>query len=290
MRFVFVFGVGRSGTTLLGRMMASTATPARFVTELCPGIRDRIASPLFVVEPEDAEGLSRVRGALAELASGKNPFPPDQGWRLERDDPDAQVLIVKDVHSLLAWPAIVEGLSDWRAVVITRSTPRVLDSYLCGSIPWRYLITEYGYLARQLDVPGGDARVARVAAELPPAAADYLRRPRLLTRGWLRQAVATEFLARFLRRWADEDARVTHVDFESLCRDPLGEATRLLELLDLDCDDGTLESIRRTTSGSSQGYYATDKDSRRVLEQPYRVLGARQRRRLARLLGGGPPC
>jgi len=290
MRFSFVFGVGRSGTTLLGRLMACTSTPSRFVTELCPGIRDRIASPLFAIAPGDAESLSRVREALAELASGKNPFPPDQSWRLERDDPDAQVVIVKDVHSLLAWPAIVEGLRDWRALVITRETPRVLDSHFRGSTPWRYLVEEYAYLTRQLDAPGGDARIARVAAELPDAAADYLRRPRLLTRGWLRQALATEFLARFLRRWAAEDPRVSHVEFEALCRDPLSEATRLLEFLELDQDDGTLESIRRTTSGSSQGYYATDKDSRSVLEQPYRVLGTRQLRRLARLLGGPPSC
>ncbi|MGE5801642.1 MAG: hypothetical protein ACM358_05255, partial [Gemmatimonadota bacterium] len=78
MRFAFVFGVGRSGTTLLGRLLAYTRTPARFVTELCPGVPDRIPNPVFMVEPEDGATIGRVRDALFELAAGKLRFAPDQ--------------------------------------------------------------------------------------------------------------------------------------------------------------------------------------------------------------------
>ena len=51
MRYRFAFGLGRSGTTLLGRLLALTSSPARFVSELCPGIPDRIPNPVFMVEP-----------------------------------------------------------------------------------------------------------------------------------------------------------------------------------------------------------------------------------------------
>ncbi|HVN40471.1 MAG TPA: hypothetical protein VMW19_20090 [Myxococcota bacterium] len=286
MRFLFVFGVGRSGTTLLGRLLAYTQTPARFVTELCPSIPDRIPNPIFMVEPADAATIGRVRDALFELAAGKLRFAPDQAWRLERDDADAQVAVVKDVHSLLAWPAIVEGLPAWRAVVITRETPRVLDSLLRERGNRRYLAEDYAWLARHLDADPRDPRIDRAASSLPARMTEYLRRPRLLTRGWLRQALAAELLARFLRDWALHDARVAHVEFEALCRDPLGETLRLYEFLELDHDDETLDRIRRTTTGSSDEYYATDKDSRRVLGQGYKMLSRRRQRRLARFLGG----
>lgn len=291
MRFAFVFGVGRSGTTLLSRLLACTTTPVRLVNELCPGIPDRIPHPVFMAEPEDEATALRVREALALLAAGKTPFAPAQASRIERDDADARTVLVKDVHSLLAWPAILDGLADWRAVVITRDPLRALDSYLHGHPRGqrRYLVEEYAYLARLLRRPGSrapDPRVAKIAADLPRTMRSYLRRPRALTREVPRQAVATGFLARFLATWADEDERVAHLGFESLCRDPLGEASRLLDFLELDADDRTLQGIQEMTSGSSAAYYATDKDSRRVLEQPYKVLHPRQRHALSRLLGG----
>src|SRR5262245_51979631 len=102
MRYVFAFGVARSGTTLLGRILATSATPARFVAELCPGIPERIPNPVFMVDPDDAATVDRVRQTIVELGCGRSPFAADQAYRLERNDPDAEVLIVKDVHSLLA--------------------------------------------------------------------------------------------------------------------------------------------------------------------------------------------
>ncbi|MGH0033110.1 MAG: hypothetical protein ACQGVC_25245 [Myxococcota bacterium] len=284
----FALGVGRSGTTLLGRILALTATPARFVNELCPGIPERIPNPVFMVEPGDEATQRRVCGAVEELAHGKCPFSERQAVRIERDDADARQLIVKDVHSLLAWPEIAGGLRGWKAVVITRDTARAVDSYLHGHRPGerRYLVEEFAYLARHLgDAPPG-SRLARAADAAGPRVARYLRRPRPFTREVLRQAAVSEVLACFLRAWAEDDERVTHVSFEELCRDPLGQAVRLYDFLGLDHDERTLARVRETTSGSSDAYYATDKDSRAVLQRPHRALRPADARRVARLLGG----
>lgn len=291
MPYVFALGVGRSGTTLLGRMLAATSTPARFVNELCPGIPDRIPSRRFAVEPGDSETAARVRETIVELAAGRSPFGEAYAHRLERNDPDAAVLIVKDVHSLLAYPEIVAGLDDWRAVVITRDTLRSLDSYFHGHRPAqrRYLVDDYAYVARHIGTAAAPASIARATASVPPGVARYFRRPRIFTSELFRQAAITELVVRHLRAWAGEDARVVHVRFEDLCRNPLAESMRLFGLLRLEADDRTGRRIQRMTTGSSSAYYATDKDSARVLEQPFKYLGARQRRRLKSFLDPADP-
>lgn len=288
-RFRFVFGVARSGTTLLGRLMAATSTPTRFVHELCPGIPDRIPSPRFMVEPGDAETIARVREALFLLAAGGSPFDPSRPMqRIERDDPGAEVLIVKDVHSLLAWREILAGIGDWRAVVVTRDPLRTLDSYFHGHRPAqrRYLVDEYDLVAARLREGGdGDDPLLRAVARLHAPAARHFRRPRILTSELFRQAAITDLVAGSLRAWAAEDERISHVTFEDLCRDPIAQSKRLFAFLGLKYDDRTLAEVRRTTTGRSDAYYATDKDSARILEQPWRHLGALDRFRLARFLG-----
>jgi len=289
MRYRFAFGLGRSGTTLLGRLLALTSAPARFVSELCPGIGDRIPNPAFMVEPGDAVATRRVREAIIDLGFGKSPFCEAQSHRIERDDPDAEVLLIKDIHSLLAYREIVSGLEDWRAVVVTRNPLRSLDSYFHGHTPKirRYLVEEYKYLATHLEAEGGDAMLARAASTTPPGVLRYMRRPRLFTTELFRQAAVTEFMCHFLGAWAAADDRITQVTFEDLCRDPLGETLRLFDFLGLEYDDETLAKLHRMTTGSSSEYYATDKNSALILEQPYKYLGSRNRRRLAEFLDDG---
>ncbi len=289
MRYRFAFGLGRSGTTLLGRLLALTSSPARFVSELCPGIPDRIPNPVFMVEPGDTPTIDRVRDALIDLGMGKSPFSEQQGYRLERNDTDADVLLTKDIHSLLAYREIVAGLEDWRGVVILRDVSRTLDSYFSGHSPGnrRYLVEEYKYIHRHASRGFRDALLDRALAALSPAAARYLRRPTFLTRGFLRQAATTDFLCRYLEQWVAADDRLTRVRFEDLCRNPLDETLRLMDFLELEYDDRTLDGIQKMTTGSSREYYATDKDSGSVLRQPYRYLGSRERDRLQAFLGKG---
>ncbi len=287
MRYRFAFGLGRSGTTLLGRLLALTSSPTRFVSELCPGIADRIPNPVFMVEPGDAPTIESVRNAVIDLGAGKSPFSEEQAFRIERNDPDADVLLIKEIHSLLAYREIVAGLEDWKAVVILRDVSRTLDSYFFGHSPAvrRYLVEEYKFITERIVNGRCDALMSRAMAALAPSVARYFRRPRIFTNELMRQAAATDFICHFLEQWTGEDDRMTLVRFENLCRDPLSEMLRLLEFLELEHDDQTLEGIQQMTSGSSHEYYATDKDSGMILRQPYKFLGDRELNRLKAFLG-----
>jgi len=287
MRYRFALGLGRSGTTLLGRLLALTSSASRYVSELCPGIADRIPNPVFMVESGDIATIARVRDTIVDLSLGKSPFSKEQAYRIERNDPDAETLLIKDIHSLLAYREIVSGLEDWRAVVILRETTRTLDSYFFGHPPEnrRYLVEEYKFITEYLSDWRHDALIDHSLAALRPAVACYFRRPRMFTSELFRQAAATEFISRFLEAWASEDDRLTSIRFEDLCRNPIEEVLRVLEFFDLEYEDETLVEIQRMTSGSSREYYATEKDSRSILCQPYKHLGNRELNRLIQFLG-----
>ena len=287
MRYRFTFGLGRSGTTLLGRLLTFTSSPMRFVSELCPGIADRIPNPVFMVEPGDSSTTASVRDAVVGLGSGKSPFSEGQTFRIERNDPDADVLLIKDIHSLLAYREIIADLEDWRAVVIIRDVSRTLDSYFFGHPPEsrRYLVEEYKFISDHLAGGRRDVLMDRALAALSPTVARYFRRPRMFTNELMRQAAATDFMCHFLEEWADEDYRLTRVRFEDLCRDPLAEVMRILEFFELEYNDQTLAGIQQMTSGSCEEYYATDKDSGSILRQRYKFLGKRKLKRLETFLG-----
>lgn len=293
MKYRFVLGIGRSGTTLLGRIVAFSATPMRFASEPFHGLKVH-ASPerpdTNCVLPGEADRVTFLRDSIVRLGEGLEGFRADRLMKVERDDAGADVLLIKEVHSLLAFPEIVRGL-DHRTAVITRDTTRVLDSYLirykAGND--KYLVGEHSYLARYL---GGrdaapnpllDAALSGVSRGVKA----YLKRPKWLTSVPMRAACTMEVIRHFLTAWAGSDDAVIHVPYEELCLDPIGGMKGIYDFFDLAGNEETVRRIRETTSGESTEYYATDKDSRKVLTQDYRMLKERQVAALHRMVGRG---
>lgn len=276
MKHAFVLGIGRSGTTLLGRLTALSPTPMRFISEAITCLDEPI-SPDKVdtnfIGPTDRERITKVRETFPCMEKQLNIFKPKMRSMIERDDPDAQYLLIKEVHALLAFPQILADV-DCRVVVITRETSRVLDSYLVLKDNFRYLVEEYRFLADYASgriaeqFPLLDAALKRVS----PAVVRYLKRPTWMTTRLRRIACTMEVIRHFLLAWAEQDERVIAVQHDELSLEPVAAMERVFAHLDLDYDGQAENQILQMTTGESIEYYATDKNSRMILTQPYRIL------------------
>jgi hypothetical protein len=134
-----VLGVGRSGTTWISNALAKTETPTVFLEEpiyhVYPPVclankKEHTASPYIFKGGNSAERLLTTYRLLSDLNSrayrdllSKRSFP------IKRDDADAEVVLIKEVHALLASEYLVSKL-DCRAILISRHYITVVDSIL----------------------------------------------------------------------------------------------------------------------------------------------------------------
>ncbi len=134
-----VLGVGRSGTTWISNTLARTKTPVVYLEEpiyhvyppVCLANKiEHTASPYIIKGGNSADRLLATYRLLSDLNSrayrdllSKRLFP------IKRDDPDAEVVLIKEVHALLATEYLVSQL-DCRAILISRHYITVVDSIL----------------------------------------------------------------------------------------------------------------------------------------------------------------
>lgn len=288
MRPILVLGIGRSGTTLLGRLVALSPTPMRFISEPITCLKEPISPDrvdVNFISPTEQERVAKIREILLSMEKEVEMFKSEMHTRIERDDPDGRYLLIKEVHALLAFPQILKDL-DCRVAVITRDTSRVLDSYLFLEDNFKYLVEEYRFLKEYVaGRTSQQSSVIDVALErVSSAVVCYLKRPTWVTSRLRRIACTMEVIRHFLLAWAEQDERVVAVRYEDVCLEPVSEMQRVFAFLGLACDAQAKGRILKMTSGESTEYYATNKNSRKVLNQAYRKLVPRELRWIGSLI------
>lgn len=286
----FVLGIGRSGTTMLARLLALSTTPMRYISEPFYGLANQV-SPNRIdtafVAPREENRIKKLRDAISQMINDKNIFKPSKLFKIERDDNNATCLLVKEVHALFAFPEILNDI-DCRIIIITRDTSRVLDSYLMSYKQgnYRYLAEEYLYLTKYVrgSINPPYTLIDAALEKVSPFLVDYLHRPKLLTSIVRRTVCTMEVTRQFLLAWAEKDERALHVAYEDLCRNPDTVGCEAFSFLGLDFNDITRNQIENMTRGSSTEYYATDKDSKAILDRPYRKLSRADLRWISNLL------
>lgn len=288
-KYLFILGVGRSGTTFLGRAVALTSSRIKFISEIFPGVKtiqDRKHKDPNFAHPFDSDRIEDLCGAIRQSCQDNSLIMPSElKLRVQRDDTDKDHLVVKEVHALLAFPEVARKLNA-RTVIITRETLRVIDSYFRGPKPRIYMEEEYRFLRKYLrdQSEHPDDLLDTSIAACPPAVIEYIRRPFLLTRELVRQTCITEFLRIYLLQWVTRDTKTMHITHSELSMAPVETMRRVFDFLNLQYDGNTVNGIKAMTSGKETGYYETQKNSRQIAEQPYKYLTEKQQRYLTGLI------
>jgi len=286
MKYRFALGLGRSGTTFLGRLLSLTTTPIKFINEPIPGLDNQVLQWPFFVDPRDHGLIGTVRKQITMLGESNEIIRKECEYKIERDDSDLFALLAKDVHNLLTYPEYLSNL-DYKVVVITRNTTRVLDSYMVkyNSGNKEYLVGETKYISSVLRSGASTSILLEKAiSRTSPLVKTYLSRPLWLTQNPYRIAATMEVLRNYLISWAELDDRVIHVSHEDLCDSPIDTTRKLYDFLGMTFDDSVLSGIVEMTTGNSDEYYSTTKDSKKILEQKYRYLSDKQLRKVRRLI------
>jgi glycosyltransferase involved in cell wall biosynthesis len=224
-RLRLVLGLGRSGTTWSLEVLAQCDDRLRVFAEPLHHLRPKIAlsdSPdrlamHFADALSDRHDLMR---AYADLSADHAPptHPPSGALRADIDAPEA--VLIKEVHALLATPAVLNGTRA-KAVVITRDPMRVADSiFNCQGLDSPYLHHEFAACAdsrllHQIGTPAQTTRRLAIWNEI-----DRMRNPnnrRVYAVVWA-AAVVQRLLERTAQR---EPGRVITMAYEHARVDPI---------------------------------------------------------------------
>ncbi|MCX7049699.1 MAG: sulfotransferase domain-containing protein [Candidatus Sumerlaeota bacterium] len=294
MRYRFAFGLARSGTTFLSDVLALTSSRVRYLREPLPRVKNlpsnAYAEAWFVPPRKGAEEIRWARNVIESVAESNQMLRDDLVAKtVYRDDPSPEFIIIKEVHALLTFAQIIEGL-DFKAVAITRNPLRTLDSYFSGHTKEQrtYMVDEYGYIHEYLKLAAkrrDNELLNKALGKLSPRAAAYLRRPLWMTNELSRQACMTDLASKALEAWAEMDSRITLVRYDELCLNPIEETRRFFNFLDLGFSESTEAGLKQLTEGKNTGYYDTKKNSMEMLNRSFRVITPALQKSLGKLLG-----
>ena len=283
-RLRLVLGLGRSGTTWSLEVLARCDDRLRVFIEPLHHLRPKITI---------SNSPDRLASGYADALPGKHPLlrayhdlgadhpprthQPSGALRHDVDAPDA--VLVKEVHALLATPAIL-GATRARAVVITRDPMRVADSiFNCQGVASPYLHHEFSACAdsRLLGQIGTPAQTTRRldAWNRIVQTADLVDR-RALETIWA-AAVVQRLLEHTAERWP---GRVMTFAYEQAKQDPVAAFTAAAEHLGLRFGEQAAAFCEQTQSrDESQDPYSiyrstNNRPAWRALSEPQRATAS----------------
>lgn len=282
-RFIFILGIGRSGTTFLGKLVSETFTPNKFIIEPFPGISKLPTNNKIhrtFCNPLNNNQINQFTNIIEQLYDNNNIiFNNEINKRVINDHKQKECLIIKEVHSLLAFPEIIKKL-DYKIVLITRDTKRTIDSYFFGHKPKQriYLIEEYKFINDYLlgKYQRKHKLLDNTLNNIDKNVINYIKRPKIFTNELNRQVCITEIVKIFLINWAESDNNIFHITHEDLSLQPIDKMKQIYNFLNLEYNDETLNIIQKITHGNENNYYSTNKDSKKILTQPYKYLTKQQ--------------
>ncbi|MEM6551238.1 MAG: glycosyltransferase [Planctomycetota bacterium] len=285
-----ILGVGRSGTSwTFGVLSASKSTTLRAyrepLTYLDPSIPlsgdgEHTAAP-FADELPDNHALLMGYRVLCADTSGQIA---NKG--LTREDRSARVVLAKEVHALLATPALLAAAKA-PAVLLVRDPIRIADSvFHAQGLNTRYLIGEAHharkpeFLAAVLD-PQRHEDTARVQAELADVSDHRLRRIGDLV-------ITSALIHQLFQRCQRLFPNIALVSYEALCADPANTFPRLAATLGLPWDDAAHAKLLKTTNPADNAdpndNYTIYRQTHSQADQPLKFLTEKDTAAALRLL------
>lgn len=283
MKRIFVLGIGRSGTTLLSKSLALSSSKLKMLIEpfsklkypLSPDKRD-----MNYVSPKNYAKIKKVNKKIADLTYKNEEIEKNLiNDTVYREDNQYNFFIMKEVHSLLTFPKILEN-ENCKIIIIIRNTPKTCDSFFARNLfkfQMKYFVEEYKYIRKALTKNIDVHKYLKSSINnINKNMKSYIKKPIIFTKRIYRHAITIEIIKNFLVNWSNNDNRVKIVSFEDLCLKKIEVIKDIYNFTNLNYNHNTIKKIKNTTQGNEKDTYSIKKDSKKIISRDYKYLNDKQ--------------
>jgi len=288
----FILGCGRSGTSWMARTVAESDTPLRYCHEILTYVQpiysysrkfDHTATP-YLQEIDETSSLASSFSVTTSPLVNWEKLLPGRERQVQRNDTDFEVVLHKEVHSLLAAEGMVRLFKDNKFVFVVRNPILNIDSLFnyhpLSAIIWR---NEYDYIKKR----------AFCNRFLDPEQAAMLKRMQRIYKddGAERRStisakvITVAIINTMLIKLAREYKNVMLVRYEDLCLDPQKMFLHVCDFLGLEFNENRLENVLHSQKKKkSIDPMSIDKNSKMQIERKMYFLSTEEVDHLSLLL------
>lgn len=272
-----ILGLGRSGTTWVGRMLATSTTPLRYFEEPLHSI----IPPLSFANAYNHTAI-RFSKALPDrhrlVFAYKLLTLPDCDWnklgnqhRLIRDDQNFRFCLVKEVHSLLATEALLDKFQVPTIIVIRNPLYTVDSLFDAFSLAAPYFLNHESLIIEDplfldLYLPNIGDKV-RSTFDVVKSWPDG--RKKTVHQGTLLASIMTKMLES-----VGEKSKSAHIiRYEELCLSPQKGFTEMAAFLGLDWTKNSVDALSDTTNyNGERDHFSVKRNTLQQIGRPFRFL------------------
>lgn len=265
-KFRFIFAVGRSGTTWLGKGLSFTESNIQYISEPIPHFLPRIKMGTeedisFAGSDEKLTAIHPVQLMLKKIQKGltADDFIPDYFHRkVIRDETNPDFYLIKEVHSHLLVKQLHDALPEAKFVFIVRNPLYVLDSYLTykneDSTLWNQEYAHFNLSFKEI--------ISNIHTKYNQKL-DHFRLKKLITIAFINNEL-TNF----------QSNRIKYHTYNDLCLNPIINFKEIAHFFDFNYDEISQKELVNTMSSKSDKFihYSIYQNTQNQVNREFRKM------------------
>jgi len=282
MKYIFVLGNMRSGTSLVSRVLAQSPTPHCYFEEPFVKLKKQHYLPIGgYVEPWsvyiDDKNIDHHQKLIEKFTTDFSVFKKDVvGVSVVRNSGEPQYYLIKEVHNIPAFSKIIDGL-DYKIVFVKRDPSRILDSNFYNFRVRSVYKDEYKWLKEVLlgNRKVTDKFYSEAVESLNKPIADYIRKSDPNSKEeYIRFFFILLFNQFLLDSWNRNRKNSYMVEYENLCSsDKIKEFKKIFDFAGFVFNNGVVKFINKCSEvDDREDPYSISRNSYLISDAKYKYL------------------
>lgn len=272
-----ILGIGRSGTTWIGRMLATSSTPLRYFEEPLHSINPALSfanvrSHTDISFYKDLPDAHRLLFAY-KLLTLQNLDWDSLGLQrsLRKNDKNFNFCLVKEVHCLLATEALLNRLQV-PSIIVMRNPLYIVDSLFdAQTLSSIYLVYQNKLILK--DQVFFKRYFSKTNDEIHSTFSKIAGWPDERRKIVQQRILMVSLMTKMLEQVAKNSTMSFLIRYEDICRSPEKLFSDMAAFLGLDWKQNSIDSLMGTLNFAGEGnHYSVKRNTKKQLNRPFRFL------------------